>query len=56
MVKLNNKNKKEYYDFTCKNFFLGLGNQIQASLVIRGRYVPVFWTSNTEFADKKDTF
>ncbi len=31
----------------CENF------KIQASLVIRGRYVPVFWTSNIEFADKK---
>jgi hypothetical protein len=24
----------------------------QVSLVIRGRYVPLFWTVNTEFADK----
>jgi hypothetical protein len=26
---------------------------IQASLIIRGRYVPLFWTENTEFVDKK---
>jgi hypothetical protein len=31
-------------------------NQIQVSLVIRGRYVPLFWTANTEFADKKTHF
>jgi hypothetical protein len=24
---------------------------IQVSLVIRGRYVPLIWTANTEFAD-----
>ncbi len=35
---------------------LVLGLHIQASLVIRGRYVPVFWTANTEFADKKTHF
>jgi hypothetical protein len=29
---------------------------IQVSLVIRGRYVPLFWTANTEFADKKTHF
>jgi hypothetical protein len=26
---------------------------IQVSLVIRGRYVPSYWTANLEFADKK---
>ncbi len=26
---------------------------VQVSLVIRGRYVPLFWTANTEFTDKK---
>jgi len=29
---------------------------IQVSLVIRGRYVPLFWTVNTEFEDKKTHF
>jgi hypothetical protein len=29
---------------------------IQASLVIRGGYVPVFWAANTEFVDKKTHF
>ncbi len=29
---------------------------VQVSLVIRGRYVPLFWTANTEFADKKTQF
>jgi hypothetical protein len=31
-------------------------NKVQVSLVIRGRYVPLFWTANTEFADKKTHF
>jgi hypothetical protein len=26
---------------------------VQKNLVIRGRYVPLFWTANTEFKDKK---
>ncbi len=26
---------------------------VQVSLVIRGRYVPLFWTVNLEFADNK---
>ncbi len=30
--------------------------QAQANLVIRGRSVPLFWTANTEFADKKTQF
>jgi hypothetical protein len=30
--------------------------QILVSLVIRGRYVPSFWTVNLEFADKKAIF
>ncbi len=29
---------------------------VQVSLVIRGRYVPSFWTANPEFADKKSIF
>jgi hypothetical protein len=29
---------------------------IQVSLVIRGRYVPPFWTANLEIADKKAVF
>jgi hypothetical protein len=29
---------------------------VQVSLGIRGRYVPLFWTVNTEFADKKTYF
>jgi hypothetical protein len=29
---------------------------VQVSLVIRGRYVPLFRTANTEFADKKTYF
>jgi hypothetical protein len=28
-------------------------SEIQVSLVIRGRYVPSFWTANLEFADNK---
>jgi hypothetical protein len=28
----------------------------QVSLVIRGRYVPLFWTANTKFADKRTHF
>jgi len=28
----------------------------QVSLVIRGRYIPSFWTANPEFADKKSIF
>ncbi len=31
-------------------------NAIQVSLVIRGRYVPLFWTTIAEFADKKTHF
>ncbi len=27
--------------------------QVQLGLVICGRYVPIFWTANTEFADIK---
>ena len=30
--------------------------EIQVSLVIRGRYIPSFWTANLEFADKKSIF
>ncbi len=30
--------------------------EIQLGLVIRGRFVPLYWTSNTEFADKKANF
>jgi len=30
--------------------------QLQENLVIRGRYVPLFWTANTEFAEKKTHF
>ncbi len=33
-----------------------MGPNVQVSLVIRARYVPLFWTEYTEFADKKDTF
>ena len=33
-----------------------LGNRVQVGLVIRGRYVPLFWTANTKFADKKTHF
>ena len=29
---------------------------LQVSLVIRGRYVPSFWTANPEFAVKKSIF
>ncbi len=29
-----------------------MGPNVQVSLVIRGRYVPLFWTANTEFPDK----
>jgi hypothetical protein len=29
---------------------------VQVSLVIRGRYVPSFWTANLEFTDKKSIF
>ena len=29
---------------------------VQVSLVIRGRYVPSFWTTNPEFVDKKSIF
>ncbi len=31
-------------------------NPIEVSLVIRGRYVPSFWTKSLEFADKKSIF
>ena len=30
--------------------------QVQVGLVIRGRYVLLFWIANTEFADKKTHF
>jgi hypothetical protein len=30
--------------------------EVQVSLVIRGRYVPSFWTANLEFADYKSMF
>ena len=30
--------------------------EVQAGLVICGRYVTLFWTSNTEFPDKKILF
>jgi hypothetical protein len=36
---------------SCSLFF-----HVQVSLIIRGIYVPVFWTANTEFADKKTHF
>ncbi len=29
---------------------------VQVGLVIRGRYVPLLWTTNTEFADRKTHF
>jgi hypothetical protein len=29
---------------------------VQASLTLRGRYVPSFWTTNIAFADKKSIF
>ncbi len=31
-------------------------NEVQVTLVIRGRYVTSFWTANLEFADKKSIF
>ncbi len=43
----------DYYFFSLNR---NLDFTIQASLVIRGRYVPLFWTANTEFADKKTHF
>jgi hypothetical protein len=33
-----------------------LRSKVQVSFVIRGRYVPSFWTANLEFADKKSIF
>ena len=33
-----------------------LGITVQVDLVIRGRYVPLIWTANIEFADKKTHF
>jgi len=30
--------------------------EVHVSLVIRGTYVPLFWTSNNEFEDKKTHF
>ncbi len=32
------------------------GLVLQVSLLIRGRYVPSFWTANLEFASKKSIF
>ncbi len=32
------------------------GINVQVSLVMRGRYVCLFWTANTEFADKNTHF
>ncbi len=36
--------------------FLHLSKTLQVYFVIRGKYVPLIWTSNTEFADKKTHF
>jgi len=36
-----------------KNKYGLFSEKIQVNLVIFGTYVPLFWTTNTEFADKK---
>ncbi len=37
-------------------FGLRKAQVVQVCLVIRGRYVPLIWTANTEFANKKTYF
>jgi hypothetical protein len=39
-----------------QNIKVEVTSTLQVSLVIRGRYVPSFWTANLEFADKKFIF
>ncbi len=41
---------------TPKNLFSVVNFEIQVGLVICGRFVQLFWTANTEFADKKAQF
>jgi hypothetical protein len=41
--------------FWCKEKTASSFFKVQVGLVIRCRYVPLFWTTNTESADKKKT-
>jgi hypothetical protein len=50
------KSFENYAKHNRKQMEINRKSKVQASLFIRGRYVPVFWTANTEFADKKAHF
>jgi hypothetical protein len=56
IVTVRSKKQEKFFAFYLLPFHGCARFEVQVGLVIRGRYVPLFWASNTEFAYKKTHF